>query len=58
MKRETLNPEKTFEYPIEKARVILEEDGTVLTNEELHQLVDVLTLIAKQEAELNQRKRA
>ncbi len=58
MKRETLNPEKTFEYPIEKARVILEEDGTVLTNEELQQLVDVLTLIAKQEAELNQRKRA
>ena len=52
MKRGKLHPEKSFEYPLEKARVILEEDGTFLNDDELKQLVNVLTLLAKQEAEL------
>ncbi len=52
MKRTKLHPEITFEYPLEKARKILEDDDTYLPEDELKQLVNVLTLIAQQDAQL------
>ena len=41
------------EYPIEKARKILEADGAFLSDEELRQLVNVLTLLAEIEVKGN-----
>jgi hypothetical protein len=43
---------ETYIYPLDKARKLLEEDGTLLTEDELKQLVSVLTLLAQKEAEL------
>lgn len=40
-------------YPLDKARKILEEDGIKLTDYELEQFVNILTLLAQQEAELS-----
>ena len=51
-----LQSEKSYEYPLEKARAILQEDGTIVTDEELLQIVEILTLLAKTEAELNEKK--
>lgn len=51
MKRKNYE-ETTYEYPLEKARKILEEDGTTLSEAELKKVVAALTLLAKKEAEL------
>lgn len=40
-------------YPLDKAKKILAEDGIILTNHELEQLVNILTLLAQQEAEFS-----
>jgi tRNA1(Val) A37 N6-methylase TrmN6 len=53
-----LQSEKSYEYPLKKARAILQEDGTIVTDEELQQIVEILTLLAKTEAELTQKQRA
>ncbi len=51
MKRKK-HEENTYEYPLEKARKILEEDGAKLNDVELKKVVAALTLLAKKEAEL------
>jgi hypothetical protein len=58
MKRGKLQVEKSYQYPLEKARAILQEDGTIVTDDELRQIVEILTLLAKSEAELNLKQRA
>ncbi len=52
MSKTKLGFRKPYEYPVEKARKILEEDNTFLNDSELNQLIKVLTLLAEQEAEL------
>jgi hypothetical protein len=46
------NLEPSYEYPLDKARKILEEDGTTLTEAELKKVVAALTLLAIKDAEL------
>lgn len=46
------------EYPITKAREILERDGTFLPDDELERIVKVLSLMASQENELINQKKA
>lgn len=52
MKQIYLHTQREFEYPLEKAKEILERDGIYLEQPDLEQLVTALTLLAQKEAEL------